>query len=90
MVYAIEEMKIAAADFAACGGSYGKDKEEKAVLPPGGQAQGRVYAYADHLRELCHIGDAISRKCEGHFSMGKTIFAFFILNLSPKSASECH
>ena len=24
-----------------------------------------------------HIGDAISRKCEGHFSMGKTIFAFF-------------
>ena len=24
------------------------------------------------------------------FSMGKTIFAFFILNLSPKSASECH
>ena len=24
-----------------------------------------------------HIGDAISKKCEGHFSMGKTIFAFF-------------
>ena len=54
MVYAIGEMKIAVAGLAACGGSYGKDKEEKAVLPPGGQAQGRVYAYADHLRELCH------------------------------------
>ena len=30
-------------------------------------------------------GDAILRKCEGHFSMWKTIFAFFILNQSPKS-----
>lgn len=49
MVYAIEEMKIAAAGFAACGGTYGKGKREKAVLPPGGQAQGDVYAYADHL-----------------------------------------
>ena len=54
MVYAIEEMKIAAAGFAACGGTYGKGKREKAVLPPGGQAQGDVYAYADHLRELCY------------------------------------
>ena len=54
MVYAIEEMKIAAAGFAACGGTYGKGKREKAVLPPGGQAQGDVYAYADHLCELCH------------------------------------
>ena len=32
MVYAIEEMKIAAAGFAACGGTYGKGKREKAVL----------------------------------------------------------
>ena len=32
-----------------------------------------------------HIGDAILRKREGHFSMRKTIFAFFILNQSPKS-----
>ena len=39
MVYAIEEMKIAAAGFAACGGTYGKGKREKAVLPPGGQEQ---------------------------------------------------
>ncbi len=28
MVYAIEEMKIAAAGFAACGGTYGKGKRE--------------------------------------------------------------
>ena len=32
MVYAIEEMKIAAAGFAACGGTYGKGKREKAVI----------------------------------------------------------
>ena len=62
MVYAIEEMKIAAAGFAACGGTYGKGKREKAVLPPGGQAQGDVYAYADHLCELCH------RDRAGHLS----------------------
>ena len=34
--------------------------------------------------------DTISKNCEGHFSMWKTIFAFFILNRSPKLASECH
>ena len=51
MVYAIEEMKIAAAGFAACGGTYGKGKREKAVLPPGGQAQGDVYALS--LLHIC-------------------------------------
>ena len=33
----------------------------------------------DRRKAVCsnHIGDAISRKCEGHFSMGKTSSIFF-------------
>ena len=34
--------------------------------------------------------DTISKNCEGHFSMWKMAFAFFILNRSPKLSSECH
>ena len=40
MVYAIEEMKIAAAGFAACGGTYGKGKREKLFYRPAGKRKG--------------------------------------------------
>lgn len=36
-----------------------------------------------------HIGDAILRKCEGHFSMWKTIFAFFLFGPITKIAVFC-
>ena len=50
-----------------------------------------VYHMVSHTpkrKAVCsnHIGDAILRKCEGHFSMGKTIFAFFLFGPIAKIA----